>query len=74
MQGVCQALGNGFYSLLISLLRMILVVLPLARAFSRLPEAATLVWLAFPIAETVACLAASGLSIRIFRKRMAGLS
>ena len=53
---------------------MILVVLPLARAFSRLPEAATLVWLAFPIAEAVACLAASGLSIRIFRKRMAGLS
>ena len=74
LQGVCQALGNGFYSLLISLLRMILVVLPLARALSRLPEAATLVWLAFPIAEAAACLAAAGLSIHIFRKRMAGLS
>ena len=74
LQGVCQALGNGFYSLLISLLRMILVVLPLARALSRLPEAATLVWLAFPIAEAAACLAAAGLIIRIFRKRMAGLS
>ena len=74
MQGVCQALGSGLSSLLISFLRMILVVLPLAWVLSRLPDAASLVWLAFPIAEGAACCAAVLLSIRIFRRRMRGLS
>ena len=74
LQGVCQALGSGLSSLLISFLRMILVVLPLAWALSRLPGAASLVWLAFPIAEGAACCAAVWLSVRIFRRRMSGLS
>ena len=74
LQGVCQALGSGLSSLLISLLRMILVPLPLAWCLSRLPEAAALVWLAFPAAEAAACAAAVWLSIRIYRKRKAALS
>ena len=74
LQGVCQALGNGFYSLCISLLRMILVPLPLAWALSRLPNASTLVWLAFPAAEAVACAAAAALTIHICRRRAASLT
>lgn len=70
LQGVCQALGNGVYSLLISFLRMVVVILPLAWALSKLPGAASLVWLAFPAAEATACLAASLLASNLYRKRI----
>lgn len=68
LQGVCQALGNGVYSLIISLMRMVVVVLPLAWILSRSSHAATLVWWAFPAAEGTACLAAVGLAMHIYRK------
>ena len=48
LQGVCQALGKGVYSLVISLLRFIVLALPLAWVLSSLPDAASLVWLALP--------------------------
>ena len=51
LQGVCQALGRGMYSLVISLLRFIVIALPLAFALSLLPRAAELVWLSLPVAE-----------------------
>ncbi len=73
LQGACQALGSGLSSLLISLLRMILVVLPLAWCFSRLAGADTLVWLAFPISEGVGCCAAAALTLRLCRRRLAEL-
>lgn len=73
LQGVCQALGNGMYSLLISLVRMVIVVLPLAWLLSRLPNAVTWVWLAFPISELSACAVAGGLTLRLYRRRAAQL-
>ncbi len=69
LQGVCQALGNGVYSLLISLLRMIVVVLPVAWFLSRQPGAERLVWLSFPIAEFAACIVAIALTGNIYRSR-----
>lgn len=68
LQGVCQALGNGVYSLIISLLRMLVVVIPLAWIFSQLPNAQTWVWASIPIAEAAACAAAVWLT-RIVRRR-----
>jgi Na+-driven multidrug efflux pump len=54
-----QALGHGVYSLTNSLMRQLVVLLPVAWLFS-LTGNVDLVWLAFPIAElisvTVACL------------------
>jgi putative MATE family efflux protein len=54
-----QALGHGVYSLINSLMRQLVVLLPVAWLFS-LTGNVDLVWLAFPIAElisvTVACL------------------
>ncbi len=67
LQGVCQALGNGIYSLLISMLRMLIVVLPLSWALSLLPDAQTLVWAAIPVSEMTACIAAIFLTRRIAR-------
>ncbi|MGN0485475.1 MAG: MATE family efflux transporter [Lachnospiraceae bacterium] len=64
LQGIFQALGCGISSLVISLLRLLIVVLPLAYVFSKAANAATRIWLAFPIAEAAACIAAIGLLIR----------
>jgi Na+-driven multidrug efflux pump len=73
LQGVCQALGNGVYSLIVSALRYAVVVLPLAYAFSRTAIATTLVWWALPIAEAVGCAVAALLTRRLYRQRVMSL-
>lgn len=50
-QSVFQALNCGWQSLVVSLLRMLIIVLPLAWVFSLLPDAERLIWLSIPIAE-----------------------
>jgi len=62
---VCQAIGNPFHSLLISICRQMLVLLPAAYLLS-LTRRLELVWLAFPIAELVSLL----LSILFLRKTL----
>lgn len=54
IQGVFQALGCGISSLVVSVLRLCIVVLPLAWAFSKCANATFMIWFAFPIAEVVA--------------------
>lgn len=58
LQGVFQALGFGIGSLVVSLLRLCVVVLPLAWLFTKAANALTLIWFAFPIAELVAVIVA----------------
>ena len=58
IQGVFQALGCGLDSLIVSLLRLCIVVLPLAWLFARIENAAVMIWWAFPIAEFAAILSA----------------
>ena len=58
IQGVFQALGCGLDSLIVSLLRLCIVVLPLAWLFARIENAAVMIWWAVPIAEFAAILAA----------------
>ncbi|MCM1498887.1 MAG: MATE family efflux transporter [Clostridium sp.] len=64
IQGVFQALGCGMDSLLVSLLRLCVVVLPLAWLFAHFTNADFMIWWAFPIAEFVALLAAVWLLLR----------
>ena len=60
-QGIYQALESGAESLVISLLRQFVILLPLAGIFSvfvRNGQAdVSLIWWAFPITEFIACLA-----------------
>lgn len=70
LQGVCQALGKGSYSLVISLLRFVVLALPLAWALSHAENAAELVWLSLPVAETGACAAAILLTRKTYRKAL----
>ena len=53
-----QAMGYGTYSLVISLMRQLVVLVPSAWILARVTEKVSAVWWAFPIAETVS-LAAS---------------
>lgn len=50
MGSVFQALGNGVYSMVVSIVRQLLVLLPVAFLFA-LTGNLNLVWLSFPIAE-----------------------
>ena len=64
-QGIYQALNGGMESLIISLLRQMIVILPLAYIFSLLVRngqmSITLIWWAFPITEFISCLVGSKL-------------
>ena len=58
-QGIYQALDGGVESLVISLLRQLIIILPLAGIFSMFVRNAqmgvSLIWWAFPITEIVSC-------------------
>lgn len=57
-EGIFQALGCGVHSLIISLLRLIIVALPLAWVFTKMSNAENMIWWAFPIAEGIALIVA----------------
>lgn len=64
---VFQALGNGVYSMIISVARQLCVLLPVAFLLS-LTGKLNLVWLAFPIAEMFSVLLSIFFLIRIYNK------
>ncbi|WP_313524648.1 MATE family efflux transporter [Anaerotignum sp.] len=64
---VFQALGNGVYSLITSIARQLVVLMPAAYLLARLGELNN-VWLAFPIAEIVAFALCTVFLTRIVKK------
>ena len=74
LQGICQALGKGVRSLITTLIRCIIALLPLAFVLSRLPSAETSVWFAIPAAELIAFIAAVIFTLTAFRKQMSDSS
>lgn len=68
LQGVFQALGCGVSSLVVSLLRLFVIVLPLAMWFSTFENVEFMIWFAFPVAELVAFVAALAFMIRANNK------
>ena len=77
-QGIYQALDGGMESLVISLLRQLIIILPLAGIFSvfvRNGQAdISLIWWAFPITEFVACLVGYVFLKRIRKRKVNILS
>lgn len=69
-QGVCQALGNGVYSLVIALLRIVIVLLPVLYLFSLVFPLAQ-IWWAFMIAEITSAAVGVVLLRRIYKKKVA---
>ena len=72
-QGIFQAVEGGIESLVISLLRQFVIILPLAGIFSVFVRngqmGASLIWWAFPITEAVACLIGYGFLKKIRRNK-----
>lgn len=68
IQGVFQAVECGISSLVVSLLRQLVVVLPLAWLFAKMNNASVMIWWAFPIAEAVAAIVAVLLLVRVYVK------
>ena len=72
-QGVFQALGEGFKSLIISAVRLIIVVVPLSLFLTTLPNAEDIVWMAFPIAEGCGLVVSVIFMIRTSKRKIAQL-
>lgn len=64
---VFQALGNGVYSMVVSVARQLCVLLPVAKLLS-LSGRVELIWWAFPIAELCSVSLSAFFLIRIYRK------
>ena len=76
-QGIYQALNGGMESLVISLLRQLVIILPLAGIFSTIVRnghaGVSLIWWAFPITELIACLAGYAFLKRIRKTKVDSL-
>ena len=74
LQGVFQALDCGASSLVISLCRQLVFILPVVWALTQMIEYglgnAWIAWIAFPIAEVITGAIAVGLMLRIYRKKI----
>ena len=59
-QGIYQALDSGMESLIVSLLRQLIIILPLAGIISLFVRSGqmgvSMIWWVFPITEVIACL------------------
>ena len=77
-QGIYQALYGGIQSLIISLIRQLVLILPLAGIFSVIVRngqvGVSLIWWAFPITEAVACVVGYVFLKRIVNKDVESLS
>ena len=77
-QGIYQALDGGMESRVISLLRQLVIILPLAGVFSSLVRNGqmdvSLIWWAFPITEIAACLVGYVFLKRIRKNKVESLS
>ena len=70
---VFQALGRSVYSMLVSVARQLLVLLPVAYGLARLGSV-NLVWWAIPIAELMSLAMTLFFMVRIYRRVLSGLS
>ena len=74
LQGVFQALNKGLSSLIISLLRQLILILPVAWGLSLLIASnlsnAWIIWITFPFAEIITAAVAAMMMTRIIKKNM----
>ncbi len=65
---VFQALDHGVLSLVSSLVRQLIVLLPAAFLLARLFQSLDVVWLAFPLAELFSCALCAAFIRRVYRR------
>ncbi len=64
-----QALGNGVYSMIISIARQLVIIIPVAYAFAKL-FGLEAVWWSYPIAETASVILATFFLRRIMKQKL----
>ncbi len=64
------AVGNGMYSMWLSLIRQLFVLLPAAYLLSRIFGTVPAVWWSFPIAEIAGLITAAILFVRLYRNKI----
>lgn len=69
---VFQALGNGIYSLIISIVRQLVIILPVAYLFAKM-IGLDAVWFAFPISEIASILMALLMFRHMYRQKLSDL-
>lgn len=73
ISSVFQALGNGIYSMLVSIARQLVVLVPVAYLFS-LTGKLNLVWWSFPIAELMSVAVCTVLFVLIYNKKIKNMN
>ena len=68
-----QAVGRGIYSLIVSLMRQLVVLVPAAWLLAQITHQVTAVWWAFPIAECFSLVVSLVLFLRLYRKEIRNL-
>ena len=68
-----QAMGHGTYSLIISLMRQLLVLVPCAWLLAKVTGSVTAVWWSFPIAETISLGASIAFFTSLYKKEISRL-
>lgn len=69
---IFQALGNGVYSLIVSVARQLICILPIAYFLAKIGGIHVL-WYAFPISEIISLVLSTILFIRIYQKKLKNL-
>lgn len=70
---VFQALGNGLYSMIVSICRQLVILLPVALFMGLVLKNIDLVWLSYPIAEIASASMCLFYLVRIYRRNLKGL-
>ena len=71
VQGVLQSLGYAIRPLIISILRLVVFVFPVAYLFTLSDNVTNIVWWTFPIAEIVTCIISAFILKRTYKERIA---
>lgn len=67
-----QSVGNGLYSLIVSILRQAVIILPFAFIMSKF-WGVTAVWMSFPVSEYIATSVSIVLMVRVYRTKIKDL-
>lgn len=71
VQGVLQSLGYALRPLIISLLRLVVFVFPIAYFFTMFENVTNIVWWTFPIAEFLTCIISVFMLKRTYKEKVA---
>ena len=71
VQGILQSLGYAIRPLIISLLRLVIFVFPVAYIFTQSDNVTNIVWWTFPIAEVLTCIISVFILKRTYKEKIA---